>query len=101
MDGWTGNPIGQNRQRLRSAQSAGLKGFSLLARPLRKQYATLSVWTNEEALDDFARSQPHQELISQLLPQMAPTTFVRWTILGREGRPRLREALRRLDSATG
>lgn len=82
------------------AQTAGLKGFSLLARPLRKQYATLSVWANEDALDSFARSRPHRELMSELGPEMAPTTFVRWTILGRDRRPGWREALRRLDSET-
>ena len=34
----------------------GVIGFSMLARPFRKQYATLSVWRDEAALDAFARS---------------------------------------------
>lgn len=81
------------------ATTEGLKGFSLLARPLCKRYATLSVWTDEEALERFARSEPHRELMTRLAPHMAPTTFVRWSMNGREGRPRWREALDRLDAA--
>ena len=32
------------------ASADGLIGFSLLARPLRKQYATLSMWCDEATL---------------------------------------------------
>lgn len=81
------------------AQAPGLMGYSLLARPLRKRYATLSVWSSEDELGAFARSEPHRALMSTLAPHMAPTTFVRWTILGRAGRPRWADALRRLDTA--
>ena len=74
----------------------GVIGFSLLARPFRKQYATLSVWEDEAALAAFAGQTPHRELAAALAPVMAPTTFVRWTVRGEDGRPSWSDALRRL-----
>ena len=43
----------------------GVIGFALLARPIRKQYATLSVWTDEEALAKFAGAEPHHQLMDE------------------------------------
>lgn len=77
-------------------RTTGLVGFSLLARPLRKQYATLSIWDDEAALAAFAGSQPHKRLTEELSPEMGPTRFVRWTMTGSEGRPTWGEAFRRL-----
>jgi len=75
----------------------GVIGFSLLARPLRKQYATLSVWSGEDALARFAGAEPHRELMSKLIPAMGPTKFVRWTMRGADGRPSWEHALQRLS----
>ena len=75
----------------------GVIGFSLLARPLRKQYATLSVWTGEDALARFAGADPHRDLMRKLTPEMGATKFVRWTIRGADGRPSWADALRRLS----
>ena len=75
----------------------GVVGFSLLARPLRKQYATLSVWTGEDALAKFAGTDPHRDLMRELTPEMGATKFVRWTIRGAEGRPSWDDTLRRLS----
>ena len=74
----------------------GLIGFSLLARPLRKQYATLSVWRDEAALSAFAATEPHRQLMRELAPEMGTTKFVRWTISGANGGPSWRDALERL-----
>ncbi|HUP75684.1 MAG TPA: hypothetical protein VM282_21780 [Acidimicrobiales bacterium] len=74
----------------------GLVGFSLLARPWRKQYATLSVWVDEAALSAFAAANPHRELMERLAPEMEATKFVRWTMTGSEGRPSWPGALHRL-----
>ena len=74
----------------------GVVGFSLLARPLRKQYATLSVWVAAAALAAFAGDQPHKRLMDDLSPEMGPTQFVRWKMTGSEGRPTWAEAFRRL-----
>jgi hypothetical protein len=75
----------------------GVVGFSLLARPLRKQYATLSVWTGEDALARFAGADPHRDLMGKLTPEMGSTKFVRWTVRGTDGQPSWADALRRLS----
>ncbi|NND74844.1 MAG: DUF3291 domain-containing protein [Ilumatobacter sp.] len=75
----------------------GVIGFSMLAEPLRKHYATLSVWRDREALDAFARAHPHDELMAGLAPEMGPTKFVTWTVSGSEGRPSWKDALQRLS----
>jgi heme-degrading monooxygenase HmoA len=85
------------KRQLRDAE--GLVGFSLLARPLRKQYGSLSVWRDEAALQEFARSSPRGQLMRDLAPRMGETAFVRWTIPGSAGRPSWREAWARLASA--
>ena len=74
----------------------GVMGFSMLAEPVRKRYATLSVWRDEPALAAFARAHPHDELVVALRPEMGETKFVRWTISGADGRPSWKEALERL-----
>ena len=79
-------------------ETPGVVGFSLLARPWRKQYATLSIWLDETSLAAFASSPPHRDLMASLGPEMAPTAFTRWTTRGADGRPSWREALRRLDA---
>ncbi len=87
---------GARAVRRQLGSSDGVIGFSLLARPLRKQYATLSVWIDEGALAVFVGHSPHRELMTELSPAMGPTRFVRWTINGSDGRPSWDDALRRL-----
>ena len=74
----------------------GVVGFSMLARPLRKQYATLSVWIDDDALRAFASSAPHTALVTELASDMAPTRFVQWTIKSADGLPSWDNALDRL-----
>lgn len=74
----------------------GVMGFSMLAQPLRKYYATLSVWRDDEALTAFSSAHPHDDLMVGLAPLMANTEFVRWTITGADGVPTWRDALERL-----
>jgi heme-degrading monooxygenase HmoA len=88
---------GASAVRKQLVKTDGVIGFSLLARPLRKQYATLSVWEDESTLERFARSEPHAQLMSDLGPEMAPTTFARWSMRGSEARPSWRDALARLS----
>ena len=78
---------GASTVRKQLAVTDGVLGFALLARPLAKQYATLSVWRDEEALTAFARADPHRRLMTGLRPEMEPTKFVRWTMRGADGRP--------------
>ena len=74
----------------------GVMGFSMLAEPLRKNYATLSVWRDEEALDAFAGRHPHARLMADLASSMNEPKFVRWTISGGDGTPSWKDALARL-----
>jgi Domain of unknown function (DUF3291) len=75
----------------------GVMGFALLAEPLRKNYATLSVWRDDEALNAFAGAHPHARLMAELAPSMNAPRFVRWTISGSDGIPSWAEALERLQ----
>lgn len=81
------------------ATTEGLVGYSLLARPVLKQYATVSLWEDDEALAAFVDTDPHRDLMRELAPEMGPTAFVRWTITGSDGRPGWSEVLRRLQGA--
>lgn len=74
----------------------GVLGFSMLAEPMRKNYATLSVWRDEEALNAFVNAMPHAQLMSDLASSMDEPTFVRWTIAGTDGTPSWNDALDRL-----
>jgi heme-degrading monooxygenase HmoA len=74
----------------------GVMGFSMLAQPFRKHYATLSVWRDEEALDAFAAAHPHDRMMAGLAAEMDAPKFVRWTISGADGRPSWDEALEKL-----
>jgi len=70
----------------------------LLAKPFAKQYATLSVWESEAALDAFVRQHPHGELMRTLRPLMSETRFVTWHVPGGDASPSWDDALERLRS---
>jgi hypothetical protein len=74
----------------------GVLGFSMLAEPVRKNYATLSVWRDEAALDAFADTNPHSRLMADMARSMNEPRFVRWTISGGDGTPSWSDALDRL-----
>ena len=78
------------------ARAEGLVGYTLRAKPLARDYWTLSVWTGEPALRDFMRARPHVDVMGSLRPLMGPTKFVQWKIAGSDGRPDWDGALRRL-----
>ena len=72
------------RIRRQLATADGLIGYSLDANLLAKTFWTLSVWRDQEALDSFARGEPHRGVIAAIRPHMKPTTFVTWTSTGSE-----------------
>jgi hypothetical protein len=81
------------------ANAEGLVGYTLRAKPIARDYWTLSVWTDESALRLFMRTAPHAEVMSSLRPVMGTTKFVQWDIAGSEGRPSWEAALGRLTAA--
>ena len=82
------------RKQLRSAD--GLVGYTLRAKPLARDYWTLSVWNDRVALEQFMRTPPHLGVMSSLKPHMGRTRFLQWKITPTDGRPDWSEALERL-----
>lgn len=78
------------------ATADGLIGYTLRAKPLARDYWTLSVWTDDAALRQFMRLAPHVGVMSSLKPLMGPTKFVTWTISAADGRPGMAGALEHL-----
>ena len=81
------------------AGADGVVGYTLDAKPLRKTFWTLSAWESNEALDRFSRTDPHRSRVADIRPNMLPTTFVRWTLPGRELPPKWAEARRRVEDS--
>ena len=88
-----------NAVRGQLAHTDGLIGYTLRARPLARDYWTLSVWKDRDALTEFMRTLPHVEIMTSLKPIMEPTKFIYWTVKGADGRPSFAEALERLAAA--
>jgi quinol monooxygenase YgiN len=82
------------RKQLSSAE--GLIGYTLRAKPIARDYWTLSVWNDRAALEQFMRTPPHVGVMGSLRPFMAPTKFVQWQTTTADGRPSWTEALERL-----
>ncbi len=80
-------------------RTPGLLGYSLLARILKRQFWTLSVWEGEAALRQFVVENPHRQVMLALRGKMDQTRFVRWSIRGSEFPPHWREAFARRGAA--
>lgn len=80
------------------ADAEGLVGYSLEANILSREFRTLSVWRDEEALMEFVWSNPHDRIMEDLRPHMGQTEFIRWKVGGssipldwKESKRRMRE----------
>jgi hypothetical protein len=81
------------------AAAEGVVGYTLDAKPLRKTFWTLSAWESDEALERFSRADPHRSRIADIRTHMLPTTFVRWSVVGRELPPKWTDARRRVEES--
>jgi len=81
------------------AHTDGLIGYTLRAKPVARDYWTLSVWKDRATLREFMGKSPHVEIMTSLKPHMGPTKFVYWSITAADGRPGFTEALERLAAA--
>lgn len=73
----------------------GLVGYSLLARPLRSNYWTLSVWDDGAALGRFVQHSPHRDAMRELSQVMTGFRTTRWTLPGTAVPPTWSDALSR------
>jgi hypothetical protein len=62
----------------------GLMGFSLDARPLTKEFWTLSAWRDQQSLADFVGKVPHSEIMKALAPHMGKSQFAQWSVEAHE-----------------
>src|ERR1700737_3721293 len=62
------------------SQTKGVIGYSLLARPLKREFWTLSAWSDGSALRDFVRTGAHVRAMSALRGHMGQTVFIEWTL---------------------
>jgi hypothetical protein len=64
------------------AQTDDIVGYSLLAHPLKRDFWTLSAWSDKAALNKFFRSAPHADAMKALRAHMGQTRFIEWTVHG-------------------
>lgn len=69
------------------ATAPGIVGFATSAKPFAKRYETVSLWKDEAAVDVFARSGAHHQLVRDLAPALASTSTSRSRRPGAAGRP--------------
>ncbi len=62
--------------------TTGIIGYSLRAKLLSRNFWTLSAWADEKALMDFVVKIPHGQAMKAMMPNMGPTMFTKWKVLG-------------------
>jgi hypothetical protein len=77
------------------AAAEGMIGYAIRARPLRKDFWTLSAWQDDRSLTDFTTGIPHAEVMRVLAPHIGQTKFIRWKVPGSALPLNWDEALRR------
>jgi hypothetical protein len=85
------------RVRRQMLASPGAMGVSLVARPLRRAFWTLSAWQDQAALRGTVGTEPHVGVMKQFRPRMARSSFVTWTAEVSALPVPWDEALRRLE----
>jgi quinol monooxygenase YgiN len=83
----------QIQKQLRS--TPGIMGYSLRAKPLSRNFWTLSVWADEQTLMDFVAKVPHGQAMRAMMPHMGPTKFTKWKVSGSALPLRWEEAMQR------
>lgn len=88
------------RIRRQMLRSPGVSGVSLIARPMRRTFFTLSAWRDRSALDAAVTRQPHAATMTRFRRRMANSVFTFWEPEGHFP-PDWQDAFRRLDEADG
>jgi heme-degrading monooxygenase HmoA len=79
----------------------GAIGVSLVAHPLRREFATLSAWRDRAALDAAVRGEPHRSVMRRQRAAMDVSTFRFWNTPATSLPLTWEEADRRLVAADG
>ncbi|MFE9258289.1 DUF3291 domain-containing protein [Streptomyces sp. NPDC006879] len=79
-------------------QAPGAYGASLVARPWRRTFYTLSAWRDRDALYAFARTEPHLGVMRSMRSITSGSTFVFWQATAAELPIGWPEAMERLES---
>ena len=66
------------------ADSDGLIGYALRAEVLRRRFWAVSVWEDEESLQNFVTKNPHVEVMATLKGEMETSRFDRFDVNGNE-----------------
>ena len=80
-------------------KAEGALGVSLVAHPLRREFATLSAWRDQDALNSMVRTEPHRSIMGRYKAAMADSRFTFWTQPAGAPAPDWEEAERRLAAA--
>jgi hypothetical protein len=75
----------------------GAVGVALEARPLRREFRTLSAWRDRAALDAVVGREPHRTIMRRQRPATAGSAFTFWTLPAGE-LPTWEEARERLGA---
>jgi hypothetical protein len=72
----------QTRRQLKT--TAGLLGYAMEAKPWSLQSWTISVWEDQQSLNNFVRQIPHSRIMQALAPHMGRTQFAQWSVTAAE-----------------
>ena len=64
--------------------SPGLIGYAMEAKPWSLRALTISVWENQQALNNFVCQAPHSKIMQSLAPDMGKTQFAQWSVTSQE-----------------
>lgn len=65
---------------LQLRKTTGLIGFSMRAKPLSKNYWTLSLWESERVMGAYIHTPPHLNVMQSMHRKMGQTAFVSWKV---------------------
>jgi hypothetical protein len=80
-------------------KAEGAVGLSLVAHPLRREFATLSAWRDRASLDAAVRAEPHRSVMARQRAAMADSAFRFWTVPANQLPLDWADARRRLAAA--
>lgn len=83
------------RRQIRSAR--GAFGVGLQAHPFRREFLTLSAWSDRGAVRDLVRAEPHASAMQRHRAAMSESSFVFYDTCGTDFPPSWTEARSRLD----